>query len=106
MAWACHPLHWLHCEIDQSQPFQVLFGVEFTDFEGNENEEALLHGTQIGDNRARIFYRFRPKRLIREALTRGELAGVPIALDDYGWELFGGGRTKDVAPFGWLPRTQ
>ena len=92
----------VHCEIDQSQPFQVLVGVEFTDFEGNENEEALLHGTQIGDNRARIFYRFRPKRLIREALPRGELAGVPIALDDYGWELFGGGNpTIDLAAIEW-----
>jgi putative ATP-dependent endonuclease of the OLD family len=76
----------VHCDVDQSQPFQVLAGVEFTDFEGNENEEALFHGTQIGDNRARIFYRFRPKRLIREALARGELADIPISLEDYGWE--------------------
>lgn len=51
----------VHCLIDQTQPFQVLVGVEFTGFEGSENEEALLHGTQIGDNRARLFYRFRPR---------------------------------------------
>jgi putative ATP-dependent endonuclease of OLD family len=81
----------VHSGIDQSQPFQVFIGVEFTDFEGNENEEALLHGTQIGGNRARIFYRFRPKRLNREALARGELEGQPISLEDYGRELFGGG---------------
>ncbi len=55
----------VHCDVDQTQPFQVFVGVEFTNFEGNENEEALLHGTQIGDDRARIFYRFRPKRLVR-----------------------------------------
>src|SRR5271170_8380511 len=63
----------VHSEIDQTQPFQVLVGVEFTGFEGNENEEALLHGTQIGDDRARLFYRFRPKREARELLARGEL---------------------------------
>lgn len=92
----------VYCEVDQAQPFQVFIGVEFTDFEGNENEEALLHGTQIADNRARIFYRFRPKRLIREALARGELAGQVIPLDDYHWELFGGGNPAvDLAAIEW-----
>ena len=43
----------VHCEIDQTKPFQAFVGVEFTNFEGNENEEALLHGSQIGENRAR-----------------------------------------------------
>ena len=63
----------IHSSIDQSQPFQVLVGVEFSGFEGNENEEALLHGTQIGANRARIFYRFRPKRSVRELLVSNQL---------------------------------
>jgi putative ATP-dependent endonuclease of OLD family len=92
----------VYCEIDQTKPFQVFVGVEFTDFEGNENEEALLHGTQIGENRARIFYRFRPKRRVREAIARGEYGDVPIALDDYGWELFGGGNPAiDLAEIAW-----
>lgn len=92
----------VYCEIDQAKPFQVFVGVEFTDFEGNENEEALLHGTQIEANRARIFYRFRPKRLIREALARGALDGVPVGLDDYGWELFGGGNPEvDLTAIEW-----
>lgn len=92
----------IHCEMDQSQPFQVFVGVEFTDFEGNENEEALLHGTQIGVNRARIFYRFRPKRLVREAFARGELEGQAIPLDDYQWELFGGGNPAiDLTAINW-----
>ncbi len=67
----------VHSAIDQTQPFQVLVGVEFTGFEGNENEEALLHGTQIGDNRARLFYRFWPKRAVRELLAQGGL-GRPM----------------------------
>jgi putative ATP-dependent endonuclease of the OLD family len=92
----------VHCDVDQANPFQVLIGVEFTDFEGNENEEALLHGTQVGENRARIFYRFRPKRLVREAIARGELVDVPISLDDYRWELFGGGNPAiDLAAIEW-----
>lgn len=91
----------VHSEINQTQPFQVLVGVEFTGFEGNENEEALLHGTQIGDDRARLFYRFRPKRAVRELLARGELER-PLALDDFGWELFGGGNpTIDLTAIEW-----
>jgi putative ATP-dependent endonuclease of the OLD family len=92
----------IYSDVDQSKPFQVLVGAEFTGFEGNENEEALLHGTQVGADRARIFYRFRPKRLIREALARGELADQVIPLDDYHWELFGGGNSEiDLATIEW-----
>lgn len=92
----------VHCEIDQAAPFQVFVGVEFTGFEGNENEEALLHGTQIGEDRVRIFYRFRPKRRVREALAGGEYGDAPIPLDDYGWELFGGGNPAiDLAEIDW-----
>ena len=91
----------VHCAVDLSQPFQVLVGVEFTGFEGNENEEALLHGTQIGDNRARLFYRFRPKRVIREQLAQNTL-GRQLTLDDFGWELFGGGNPAvDLTAIDW-----
>jgi putative ATP-dependent endonuclease of the OLD family len=92
----------VHCEVDQSNPFQVLVGVEFIDFKGHENEEALLHGTQIADNLARIFYRFRPKRRVREAIAKGELQNVSTGLEDYGWELFGGGNPAvDLATIEW-----
>jgi putative ATP-dependent endonuclease of the OLD family len=91
----------IHCHVDQSAPFQVFIGVEFSDFQGNENEEALLHGTQIADNRARIFYRFRPKRAVREALSRDE-GPEELTLEDYGWELFGGGNPDiDLADIEW-----
>lgn len=87
--------------VDQTLPFQVMVGVEFTGFQGNENEEALLHGTQIGIDRARLFYRFRPKRTVREILERGPL-GRPLVLDDFGWELFGGGNPAfDLASIEW-----
>ena len=91
----------VHCAVDQTQPFQVLVAVEFTGFAGNVNEEALLHGTQIGPDRARLFYRFRPRRAMREQLQAGGPTS-PMTLDDYGWELFGGGDPgADVASLEW-----
>jgi hypothetical protein len=81
----------IHCDVDQSQPFQVLIGVEFTGFRGRDNEEAMLHGTQIGDDRARLFYRFRPKRAVREAIASRTRAPNTLTLADYVWEIAGGG---------------
>lgn len=91
----------IYCTVDQTQPFQALVGVEFTGFQGNENEEALLQGTQIEPNRARIFYRFRPKRAIRDLIARQAL-GRPLTLDDFSWELFGGGNPAiDLTQIAW-----
>jgi putative ATP-dependent endonuclease of the OLD family len=80
-----------HCDVDQRQPFQVLIGVEFKEFEGRDNEEAMLHGTQIGQDRARLFYRFRPKRATREAISLQARLPQSLTLADYAWELVGGG---------------
>jgi predicted ATP-dependent endonuclease of OLD family len=92
----------IHATVDQTRPFQVLVGVEFTEFEGKDNEEALLHGTQIDHDRARIFFRFRPRRLVREAISRGELGATAVELSDYGWELVGGGDpAKDLKTIEW-----
>jgi len=92
----------VHSSIDQSRPFQVLVGVEFTGYEASDNEVAMLHGTQLGDGRARIFYRFRPKNLVRSALASGERTADSLTLDDFGWELYGGGDPSiDLADFEW-----
>jgi putative ATP-dependent endonuclease of OLD family len=90
----------IHCDVDQAEPFQVLIGVEFTGFQNTDNEEAMLHGAQIAENRARVFYRFRPKRAVREKLAEGE--EVALTLADYGWEIAGGGDPdKDLAAIEW-----
>lgn len=81
------------CAIDQTKPFQVLVGVEFSGFEGNENEEAMLLGTQIADDKARLFYRFRPRRALREAIANGDHDG-DLTLDDFSWELAGSGNPE------------
>jgi putative ATP-dependent endonuclease of OLD family len=89
------------CGIDITKPFQVLIGVEFSGFQGNENEEAMLLGTQIGPDRARLFYRFRPKKVVREALAEGNFEGE-LALDDFSWELAGSGNPAiDLADINW-----
>lgn len=91
----------VHCQVNQLVPFQVLIGVELSGFQGHENEEALLHGTQIADNRARLFYRFRPKRAIRDAIAQGG-HNAPLMLEDFGWELGGGGNPQvDLAQIEW-----
>lgn len=92
----------IHCAVDQSKPFQVLIGVEFTGFEASDAEVAMLHGTQMAGGRARIFYRFRPKRPVREALEGKHRAANSLTLDDYSWELVGGGDPKkDLTAIEW-----
>jgi putative ATP-dependent endonuclease of the OLD family len=92
----------VHSGVDQGQPYQVMVGVEFTGFAQNDNEIAMLHGTQLGDGRARIFYRFRPKTLVRSAIESGERDPGSLTLEDYGWELYGGGDPAvDMVDFEW-----
>lgn len=91
----------IHSQVDLGEPFQVLIGVEFSGFQGNENQEALLHGAQIAHDRARLFYRFRPRKAVREELSRGELQRQ-LTLEDYSWELAGGGNPQvDLADIVW-----
>jgi putative ATP-dependent endonuclease of OLD family len=49
-----------------------------------------------------LFYRFRPKRAARDTLARRERAEDSLTLDDYGWELFGGGNPAvDLTAIEW-----
>lgn len=96
----------IHCQVDLTAPFQVLIGVEFSGFQGSENQEALLYGTEIGENRARLFYRFRPKRAVRDELAQGVLQRL-LTLEDYSWELAGGGNPAvDLADIVWSDELQ
>ncbi len=80
----------IHSTADIAHPSQVLVGLELTEFKGKLNEEALVHGWQVGEDRARLFYRFRPKQKVREALGTTLTAGA-LTLEDYTWEILGGG---------------
>ena len=92
--------HDIFSGIDISKPEQVIVSVEFSDFEDYVNECALVGCSQVGDNIARIHYRFRPKFSIREAIENDEIEGDDLTLDDYHWQLTGGG-DKDPAKVKW-----
>lgn len=92
----------INSSVDLRKPFQVLIGVEFTDFTGKDNEEAMLNGAIIGKDHARIFYRFRPKRKTREEIYSEEIDEEELTMEDYSWELVGGGNPKfDLAKIDW-----
>src|SRR5690606_35936067 len=77
-------------------------GVEFTGYSSDLNQLALLHSCQLSPDRARIFFRYRPRRIIREALSNEERQADSLNGDDYSWEICGGGDSrKDLASVEW-----
>lgn len=92
----------IHSAIDISQPNQILIGIEFQGFQGTVNEEALVATWKTGADRARLFYRFRPRPSVREQLENGELEPGHLTLEDYAWEIKGGGNPAvDLASIQW-----
>lgn len=92
----------INASIDISAPSQVLIGIELTGFAGNVNEEALVSTWKTATDRARIFYRFRPKPSVRELLQSGDLQPGDLTLEDYAWELKGGGDpANDLSDIEW-----
>lgn len=86
---------------DIRTPQQVLISVEFSGFASRENEEAMLFGYHVNDDVARLTYRFRPRREIREAIMAGTNPGNALRLEDYRWEMWGGDGRVDVATVSW-----
>lgn len=92
----------INSELDTSHPSQVLIGVEITDFAGKVNEEALVGSWQFKPNLARLIYRFRPKKSVREDLDAEEIAPGNLTLADYHWEITAGGDpVHDLASIEW-----
>jgi putative ATP-dependent endonuclease of the OLD family len=92
----------IHSTIDISHPSQVLVGLEITDFAGKVNEEALVGAWQLQPGLARIMYRFRPKTSIREDLDSEEVVPGDLKIDDYHWEISGGGDpARDLSDIEW-----
>ncbi len=82
------------------EPTQVVVSLQLVDYAECENEEALLSQWQVGDNLARITYRFRPLRRVREELASGERDADDLSIEDYHWELQGGGQ-QDPLGLSW-----
>jgi putative ATP-dependent endonuclease of OLD family len=91
----------LHSAEDFTNPNQVVIALEFTDYQGHVNEEALVSAWEIGENVARIMYRFRPRREIREKIESEEHPGTGLTLDDYHWEISVSDGSKDAATIDW-----
>lgn len=81
---------------------QVIVSVEFQDYFDQVNETALVGCWEVDDENhiARISYRFRPKLAIREKIENEEIENGNLTIDDYHWELNGGGLT-DPATIEW-----
>lgn len=92
----------VHSAADISKPDQVLIGLEITDFAGKVNEEALVGAWQFEPKRARLIYRFRPKKSVREDLEAKEIEAGDLTLEDYHWEITAGGDpVHDLAGIAW-----
>jgi putative ATP-dependent endonuclease of OLD family len=81
--------------LDPTAPQQILVGLELREYAGKENEEAMVASWAISDNVARVTYRFRPKPAIVEAIDAEERPASGLTLEDYRWEIVGGG---DIDP--------
>jgi putative ATP-dependent endonuclease of OLD family len=91
----------IHSAVDIAQPQQVLVSLEISDYEDEENECALVGAWETGEEGvARITYRFRPKAAVREEIEAEDRQAGGLTLEDYGWELVGGG-DKDPTEVGW-----
>jgi putative ATP-dependent endonuclease of OLD family len=86
-----------------TDPEHVLISVEFSDFAGKPNEEALPFTAVLRNGKARISYRFRPKATVRETIE--QLAqGDPVpklGMEDYVWEIAAGGDDIDLTTVTW-----
>ena len=69
---------------------------------GKVNEEALVGAWQSEPGLARLMYRFRPKTSVREDLDSGEIEAGDLTIEDYHWEISGGGDPgRDLADIEW-----
>jgi putative ATP-dependent endonuclease of the OLD family len=92
--------HDVYSGISIKKPEQIIVSVEFSEYADKENECALVGTWEVDDDRARLNYRFRPRRAIIEAIKNKEMEPDNLTLEDYGWELTGGGE-KDPSEVKW-----
>lgn len=83
-----------------THPFQVLVAIEFRDFEDDVDESAFAAFFKVEENLARLTYRFRPNPAARDALEAEERTPDDLTIDDYRWEITGGG-DGDPATIEW-----
>ena len=57
----------------------------------------MVLGFHVSADVARITYRYRPIRKIRDDISEGIHPGTGLTIDDYHWELVGGGEVDPAA---------
>ncbi|MFC1553384.1 ATP-dependent endonuclease [candidate division KSB1 bacterium] len=83
-----------HCGADITDPNQAIVSIEFSDYYDSDPATALVGSWEFDqeNRKARLTYRFRPKREFIELKEREEPIPTNLTLDDYHWELTGGGQ--------------
>ena len=93
--------HDIHAGEDFETPNQVLVSVEFVGYKDSINDTALFGSCEVEEDLARIHYRFRPRREVREEIENEERDPEGLSLsEDYHFELTGGG-AADPANVSW-----
>jgi putative ATP-dependent endonuclease of OLD family len=77
--------------LDPSQPQEIRVVLEFVEFLEQDAACALLGQWQVEAGMARLVYRFRPRLQVREDIESGARPPTGITVDEYRWELLGGG---------------
>ena len=89
-----------HSGADPSAPTQVVIGLELEGFAGVEHEEAMVAAWAFEDGKARITFRYRPRKSIASLFLEG--GDLPeLSLEDYKWEIAVGGGDTDPLEVEW-----
>ncbi|MCW5822211.1 MAG: AAA family ATPase [Cyanobacteria bacterium TGS_CYA1] len=83
--------HDFHSGADISAGTQILVSIEFTDFLDGDKKQALLGSFETEEGRARLCFRFRPRRKVIEQIENFERLIGSLTIDDYNIELTAGG---------------
>lgn len=92
--------HDINSSIDIKTPQQVIVSLEFRDYINKDNECALVGTWEVEENLARLNYRFKVKKSIEDAIKNEEFVADNLTLEDYQWELTGGGE-NDPSTVNW-----
>lgn len=93
-----------HKEKSIQRPSQIVIALEFSDFEEDDNENAMLAFWKTEEDRALLTYRFLPRAKYRTQHESDE-AIEPLNFDDYHWEVTGGtSHGTDPATVKWHER--
>lgn len=90
-----------HQQTGPSQASQVLISLEFDDVHSSTNALAIVQSWLIGNgSKARLTYRFIPKKLVRDAILDHKRAENDLTLDDY-QSIVSGGNDDDPLTVEW-----